>query len=205
MVAAPDLSTVEIARPADEQRMLLTNVSWKDYVLMRDLFDGPGVRMTYVNGRLELMTVSPEHELWKTNLARLLELFAYIFVLDLRGYGSTTFKAEAAERGAEPDECYLLGKKLARAPEIVIEVIRTSPLLDKLAVYLALGVQEVWVYRARAITVHVLDAAAGRYVARSSSVLVPTIDLAMVARYVEREDTLQALREFEAEVRAPRS
>jgi Uma2 family endonuclease len=122
--------------------------------------------------------------------------------IDLRGYGSTTFKAEAAERGAEPDECYLLGKELARAPEIVIEVIRTSPLLDKLAVYLALGVQEVWVYRSGVLAAHVLDPDASRYVARASSAILPSLDLAMVARYVQRKDTMHALREFEAEVRA---
>src|ERR1700722_8340393 len=143
MVAVPPL--VETVSPAPEQRMLLRNVSWKEYVLMRDVLDGPGLRMTYLQGVLELMSPSPEHELWKKNIARLVELFAHLRRIDLHGYGSTTFRKEAKERGAEPDECYLIGKKLAGYPEIVLEVIHTSPLLDKLDVYRVFGVAEVWV------------------------------------------------------------
>jgi hypothetical protein len=67
------------------------------------------------------MSPSPEHELWKTNIARLVELFAHLRRVDLRGYGSTTFKKEARERGAEPDEFYLVGERLADFPEIVLE------------------------------------------------------------------------------------
>lgn len=118
----------------------------------------------------------------------------------MRGYGSTTFKREATERGAEPDECYLVGKKLSDYPEIVLEVIHTSPLLDKLEVYRSFGVAEVWVFRDGAFTLHALDVATGIYEVRPRSALVPGLDLTMVARYVLREDTPQALREFEAAI-----
>jgi hypothetical protein len=50
---------------AGEQRILLNNVSWKDYIVIRDVLDGPGVRMTYSQGVLELMSPSLHHELWK--------------------------------------------------------------------------------------------------------------------------------------------
>ncbi len=40
---------------------------------------------------------------------RLLELCALEKDLPLVGYGSTTFRKEAAERGAEPDACYRVG------------------------------------------------------------------------------------------------
>lgn len=203
MVAAA--SSYSLAPPPDEQRMLLSNISWKEYVVLRDLFDGPGIRMTYAKGSLELMTLSPEHELWKTNIARMIELFAYVFDVDLRGYGSTTFKNAVKQRGAEPDECYLVGKKLVDAPEIVIEVIKTSPLVDKLEVYAALGVQEVWIYQAGAFSAHVRDPDSGGYVVAARSALMPELDLRMVARYAAREDTTQALREFEAEARAARA
>src|SRR5271156_5821155 len=83
-----------------EQRMLLY-VSWKEYVVMRDLLDGPGLRMTYLEGKLELMSPSTDHEMWKKNIARLVELFAHVKRIDLHGYGSTTFKREAKQRGLE--------------------------------------------------------------------------------------------------------
>ncbi len=181
--------------------MLLPNVSWKEYVLLRDLLDGPALRMTYVRGTLELMSPSREHELWKTNIARLVELFAFVRGIDLRGYGSTTFKKEAAQRGAEPDECYVVGKKLGDFPEIVIEVVHTSPLLNKLDVYRAFGVAEVWVFRDGAYSVYELDRAAGKYELRAGSALVPGLDFTLVARHAVRDDVLQALREFEAAIR----
>jgi Uma2 family endonuclease len=181
--------------------MLLRCVSWKDYVLVRDVLDGPSLRMTYVEGVLELLSPSPEHELWKTNIARLVELYAHLKGIDLHGYGSTTFQKEAKERGAEPDECYLIGKKLADYPEIVLEVVHTAPLIDKVDVYRVFGAREVWVFRDGAFTVHVMNPDSRRYEVRASTGLVPGLNLDMVARYAVREDTPQALREFEREVR----
>jgi Uma2 family endonuclease len=156
--------------------------------------------MTYAQGVLELMSPSREHEMWKKNIARLVELFAHLRHIDLFGYGSTTFKREANERGAEPDECYVIGKKLADYPEIVIEVIHSAPLVDKLDVYRVFGVAEVWVFRDGAFSVHVLDPLGGRYERRDASALIPGIDLSLVARYALREDTPQALREFERDI-----
>lgn len=181
--------------------MLLRNVGWKEYVLLRDVLDGPGVRMSYLGGSLELMSPSPEHELWKTNIARLVELYAHLRNIDLRGYGSTTFKSEATERGAEPDECYLIGKKLADVPDIVLEVIRTAPLLDKSAIYAALGVPELWIFRNGGFTIHSLDRGSARYAPVPTSVFLPDLSFELLARFATREDTAQALREFDSRVR----
>jgi Uma2 family endonuclease len=199
MAAAASLNLAPVPR---EQRMLLRNVTWKEYVLLRDVLDTPGVRMTYLQGELELMSPSPEHELWKKNVARFVELFAHLTGIDLYAYGSATFKKEAKERGAEPDECYLLSGKLVDYPEIVLEVIHSSPLLDKLDVYLAMNIREVWVFQDGAFKIHELDRARNAYVVRPHSTLVPTLDFARIARFAMREDTPQALREFEAEIKS---
>jgi Uma2 family endonuclease len=180
---------------------MLLNVTWKDYLILRDVLDSPGVRMTYSKGALELMSPSTRHEMWKTNIARLVELYAHVKRIDLHGYGSTTLRREMKQRGAEPDECYLLGKVLTDVPEIALEVIDTSPLLDKLEVYAAMGIAEVWVFRDGAFVIHALDHASGHYVAGASSALLPGLDFAKVATYALRIDTPQALREFEEEIR----
>jgi Uma2 family endonuclease len=182
-----------------EQRMVL-HVTWKEYVLLRDLLDGPALKMTYLEGALELMSPSSNHELWKTNIARFVEFFAYLRGIDLRGYGSTTFKQEAKDRGAEPDECYLVGHKLVDYPEIAIEVIHTAPLLNKLDVYSAMGIEEVWVYEKGAFRIWRLSPD-GRYEPHGASRLLPDLDFTMLARFVPREDTLQALRDMEQEVK----
>lgn len=194
-------ASLEVTSPPSEQRMLLYGVSWKEYVVLRDLMDGPHLRMTYVRGTLELMSPSPEHELWKTNIARLVELYAHIRRIDLYGYGSTTFLKEAKERGAEPDECYLLGKKLADFPEIVVEVVHTTPLIDKLDVYAAFGIAEVWVFKNGVFTIRAFDASKRNYGVQPRSALLPDLDFEALARYALRDDTPQALRDIEGEIR----
>ncbi len=198
---APRLEADGQRLEADEQRLVLRGVEWKEYVILRELIDRPGLRMTYLEGALELMTPSPDHERWKTNIARLLELYAHILRIELYGYGSTTFKREAKERGAEPDECYLIGKQLADFPEIVLEVIHTSPLLNKLAVYAGFGVAEVWTFKDGAFRLHALDAAAGTYRVVERSPLLPDLDFELLARHALRLDTPQALRDFESALR----
>jgi Uma2 family endonuclease len=198
VVTASHLRTVP---PPLEQRMLF-NVSWRDYVTLRDLFDGTGMRMTYLRGQLEIMSPSGDHERWKKNVARFVELFAHLKQVELYGYGSTTFKKEVEQRGCEPDECYLVGHDLIDYPHIVLEVIHTSPLLDKLEVYSSMGVAEVWIFEKGVLEVHELDRASMTYRRIERSHLIPGLDLASVARHAQRHDTPQALREFEAEVLA---
>jgi Uma2 family endonuclease len=195
-MAAAASTMPDLAPEPDEQRMLLHGVSWKQYVILRELIDRPGLRMTYLEGTLELVSPSPEHELWKKNIARLIELYAYLTGVELHGYGSTTFKKEAKERGAEPDECYLIGKKLADFPEIVLEVIHTAPLLNKLDVCAGMRVAEVWTFKEGAFRVYTLDRDRGVYSEASRSTLIPNLDLALLAQYAVRDDTPQALREF---------
>jgi Uma2 family endonuclease len=195
-------SSMTTAAAPDEQRMLVHGVSWKDYVLLREALDTPGLRMTYFKGALELMSPSRNHELWKTNIARLIELFAMERNIDLYGYGGTTFRREAAERGLEPDECYAVGRVMPEGdvPDIALEVIYTAPLLNKLEVYRGIGVREVWLFEKGAFAIHHL--AGDRYVLAEKSALVPTLDFALVARFATREDQPQALREMRDALRA---
>ena len=176
---------------------MLVHASWKEYVVLRELLDSPGLRMTFLGGVLEIMSPSSDHEIWKKNIARVVELYAYLKGIDLRGYGSTTFKKEAKDRGAEPDECYLIGRRLTDYPEIVLEVIKTAPLLNKLDVYAAMEIAEVWIFRDGMLTVHGLDETKSAYVERERSAFLPELDMTLVARFAQREDINQALREFE--------
>jgi Uma2 family endonuclease len=182
-----------------EQRMLIHGVSWKDYVILREALDTPGLRMTYCEGALELMSPSRNHELWKKTIARLIELHAFLLELPLLGYGSTTFRNEAKERGAEPDECWRVGSQMkdGEIPDIVLEVIHTSPILDKLHVYDGLAIPEVWLWQDGAFRVH-RRRTEGGYTRVEKSELLPRIDFQLVARFVTREDQDVALREFAA-------
>jgi Uma2 family endonuclease len=188
-----------------EQRMAIYGVSWKDYVILREAIDAPGLRMTYCEGVLELMSPSRAHELWKKTAARLLETYAFILRLPLVGYGSTTFRNEAKERGVEPDECWRVGSRMkdGEVPDVVLEVIHASPILDKLHVYDGLEVPEVWLWQDGTFELY-RRRAGGGYDRVERSAYFPQLDFAVVARYVAREDQDVALLEF-ADAMSPRS
>jgi Uma2 family endonuclease len=179
-----------------EQRMVVHGVRWKDYVILREALDTPGLRMTYCEGTLELMSPSRTHELNKTSIARLVELYAVLRDLPLIGYGSTTFRLEAKERGAEPDECYRVGSQMKEGefPDIVLEVIHTSPILDKLHVYQGFDVPEVWLFRTGAFELYRLANDAYSPIERSG--FLPDLDFTLIARLAVREDQHEALREL---------
>jgi Uma2 family endonuclease len=182
--------------PLAEQRIAINGVSWRDYVILREALDTQGLRMTYCEGTLEIMTPSRTHELNKTSIARLIEAYALLTRMPLNGYGSTTFRNEAKERGAEPDECYRVGTQMkdGEFPDIVLEVIHTNPILDKLHVYPGFGVPEVWLFKDQAFELHRLGPLGYEPIERST--YFPELDFAMIARLAVREDQFEALEEL---------
>jgi Uma2 family endonuclease len=134
----------------------------------------------------------------------LLEIWALERDLDLRGFGGATFRREAMERGLEPDECYKLGKLEADdVPDIAIEVIVSSRLVDKMAVYAGLGVSEVWAWHpgSRAIVVHRL--AGDGYTCHDRSEILPELDLALLSSFVQLgENQTLLIKSYQAALRA---
>lgn len=182
----------------DEQRVLIGGVPWATYVSLRDAVTSPGVRMTYLEGWLEIMSPSRTHEVTKTQIARLLELYCLERDIPLFGYGSTTFRREEKARGLEPDECY--SRDVEReVPDLALEVVKTHGTLDKLDVYRGLGIGEVWIHVDGGFRVLVLRD--GEYVQVEKSALFPELDLAQVASLAESADQHGALREFRDSLR----
>jgi len=141
--------------------------------------------------------VGDQHEYTKSLLARLIELYAFFARVPIVAYGSTTYRSELAERGLEPDECYLLGREMKRGafPDFAIEVIETKPLLDKLRVYDGLEIAEVWLVENGAIAIHKRKAKRGYARARRSTFL-PNLDPKLLERFMSRIDQDTAIHEF---------
>lgn len=185
-----------------EQRILIHGVRWKDYVILREALDTPGLRMTYLEGSLEIMSPSSAHEKAKTSIARLVETYAFLLRIPLNGYGSTTFRREAKERGAAPDECWMYGRSLEEGgfPDVVLEIVEASPLLDKLAVYDGFAVPEVWIFEAGAFALHRRRKQGGYERVKKSS-FMPQLDFDLIARLAKVTDQQQALEALERSIR----
>lgn len=173
---------------ADEldQHVILHNITWDQYVaLAESRGESAAPRLTYLEGELEIMSPSGDHERAKKLIARLVEAYDEVREIGLFGMGSTTFRKQAKQRGLEPDECYCIGA-VRELPDLAIEVALREGYIDKLAVYAGLGVPEVWFWARGAFHVHVLDDAIGEYRAQDRSKLLPELDLARVAELINR-------------------
>jgi Uma2 family endonuclease len=170
-----------------EQRFILDGVGWRSYSrLLRAFADRPGVRLTYDRGALEIMTLSHEHENQGHLLGRLVIALTEELALPLKGGGSTTFRRRRRQRGLEPDECYwILNEPLVRGkdvidlrrdppPELALEIHVTHDSLDRLAIYVSLGIREVWRLEGQELMFHVLEAK-GCYQVQTHSMAFPQL------------------------------
>jgi Uma2 family endonuclease len=137
--------------------MVLHAVAWDTYErLLRDHANRSVPHFTFDQGTLEIMSPLPAHERLNRLVQLLLPVVAEATDSDLYSLGSTTFKREDLQRGFEGDSCFYVqnearvrGKERIELPadpppDLVLEVDITHSALDKLAVYLAIGVPEVW-------------------------------------------------------------
>ena len=185
-----------------DQRVRLHGIDWEGYESFLALRgEQGGARVTYLNGELELMSPSINHEIFKKTLARLLEAYAEERGIELNGYGSWTVKSAKNKLGVEADECYVVGLRDAEPtiPDIAIEVVWTSGGIDKLEVYRGLGVQEVWFWKSGALRFYLLQDQA--YLPAPRSRLLPDLDPALIARCMGEASQPQAVRTLRAALR----
>jgi Uma2 family endonuclease len=140
--------------------ILLENVSWDDYEgYLKEIGDDYHLRLSYDNGRLEIMSPAFEHENLAGAFPHLIFVLADECGMKCIGARSTTMRKKPKSKGLEPDDCYyfknyqaILGKKkidllIDPPPDLALEIDITSPSLKKLGIYAAIGVPELWRYR----------------------------------------------------------
>jgi Uma2 family endonuclease len=170
--------------------------TWLDYQRhLRIRGEASRPRLTFGDGVLEVMNPSRSHESIKNAIGCLVEVYLEVNNLPYTGVGSWTLSDEQLEKGLEPDECYLLGPDDDRdVPDLAIEVVWTAGGRDKLPIYLALGVREVWVWRRGKIAVHLLRGK--RYQPSQRSSVLAGIDLDELAACVDVPRTSEATKRF---------
>jgi Uma2 family endonuclease len=203
-VASVSSQAVSSERGDDDQRIVIYGMSFARYVALRELLEDRGLRVSFLEGALEIVSPSHEHERRKKTIARLLELYALERGVELYPYGSATYRLEGKERGIEPDECYFVGGDLdpvARPfPDLAIEVVVSSGGLDKLDIYDGLGVREVWVFSSTDHAVFVREPQGGYRRSRESA-LLPDLDVDRVAELAAGPDHAAAVHAFRASLR----
>lgn len=182
-------------------RVLLENISWQTYEsLLKDYEEQPGFRLTYDRGKLEIRTPLTPHESSKKLIGRFVEAATEELNVEIRSLGSLTCKREDLARGLEPDQCYYIqNERVVREldqidlsqdppPDLAIEIDITSSSIDRLDIYVALGVPEVWRYNGSRLTILRLEG--GEYKECESSPSLPQIPSSEVVRFLELRKTM---------------
>jgi Uma2 family endonuclease len=182
--------------------VVLEGVTWADYQRHLEIRgERPVPRFTYLQGRLEITAPSRSHEHIKSMIGRLVEAWCLEHDVDISAYGSWTIEDKAVNRGAEPDECYVLGDvRDPKRPDLAIEVVWTSGGIEKLEVYSGLRVREVWIWKDGQISVYELEGDA--YAERERSVCLPALDVALLSSFVDVHPMTRAVREYRVALRS---
>jgi Uma2 family endonuclease len=201
-----------------EPSVLIHKASWQTYVTLRDEDENRHVRMTYDRGRLELMSPTMSHERLGYLSGRCIDAWTEEREIPIRSCRSTTFRREDLDRGLEPDNCYYIAHEAAMRgkeevdlpidppPDLAIEVDVHSSSLDRMSIYAALGVPEVWRWSREVLSVHTLTEK-GQYLAARESCALPRFPFEQVTSLLERRSTTSEtllIREFREWVRRHR-
>ena len=144
-----------------------------------------GVRITYDRGEMEIMVVGSTHERLKKIVALLIETWIEETGGDYLPSGGMTHLRADLEKGFEPDECYYVQNwaKVAGTreidlskdppPDLAVEIEVSRTVLNRLPIYAAFKIPEVWRYNGSRLTVLLLQPD-GSYRESSVSRAMPT-------------------------------
>ncbi len=182
--------------PTADHRVTMYGLSWSDFQSFLDLRGETGPRVTYLEGTLELMSPSRDHEAIKMRLAAVVQAYLDTIGITYDGAGAWLLKNAPDEAGLEPDDCYIVGDIEKDRPDLALEVVWTSGGISKLEVYRRLGVAEVWIWKNDVLTFHVL--VGDSYEERDTSTCIPSFDKRLAYEMLELpalSDVRRALRQ----------
>jgi Uma2 family endonuclease len=198
-------------------QVLLEHVSWRVYSrLLRALAERPKIRLTYDRGKLEIAMRTERYIGDRGFLRRMVWVITEDLDMPIKSGGSTTLRRKLRRRGIEADESFWIanaermkGRRrldLRRdpAPDVAIEVDVSHASLNRLAIYAALGVAEVWRLEGDDLRFHVLGPK-GKYElaehSRSFPMITPAILLSFLQKARKAGDQNPVIRAFRSWVR----
>ena len=195
-LAAPAPSPAVPRATRIQERIVLDDIRWQTYeMLLADLGNRRGVHLTFDRGRLQIMSPLPEHENYNVQLGQFVRVLAVESQLPFKCLGSMTIHREDLARGLEPDNCFYLANwprirgrrdldfRRDPPPDLALEIDITHSSLDRLSIYAALGVPEVWRFDGARLLAYYRNAQ-GTYTEGATSQIFPFLSLADVVPFL---------------------
>jgi Uma2 family endonuclease len=178
--------------------MTFSGVSWEQFETIEAAFEDIGsVKFFYLDRILQIMTVSPEHEIIKKTLCMLLEAYMRASGIRFYGKGGPTLGNRELGGRKEPDDSYDI-ETPKTFPDIAIEVVITSGGINTLELYKRLGVREVWFWQNSQLSLYYLTGENYEQIARST--FLPNLDLELLLRCANMPDQYDAITELLANI-----
>lgn len=192
-----------------ESRTLFESVRWETFIELSEQRRGSVPRMVYDEGVLEMMSPRRQHENISSLIGRLIETYSEVLQIEIQTVASTTFKRKDLQKAFEADESYYITHaeqirpkeevdlNSDPPPDLVIEVEITSSAIEKLKLFAAMGVPEVWRHDGEHLSMYRLKA--GAYEPIPSSYELPGLNASTIDTYVRRRFEVgetQLIRQF---------
>lgn len=184
---------------AEQYFCLPSYYTWQQFKTLQDFLTQEGIcgiKIFYLDGCIELMITSPDHEIIVSILGALLVFYFIENGIPFIPTGSATLASKEKGSSAEADLSYYLTKPRTEhfAPELAIEVVITSGRVAKLDRYQRFGVQEVWFWQDGRLSLYALQNSQSQPV--ESSQLLPALDIDLLTQCVNLQDATQAIQKF---------
>lgn len=191
----------ESGTTSQQDRLLgLHGLSWQQFKRIQNSFaDISHIRLSYLRGTLEIMTLDEPHEAIVAALEALLIFYCVEIGIELYDTGSTTREKAEAEVSLQPDISYFIGGSEGKDyPDLAIEVIFTSGSIKKLDRYKCLGIKEVWLWRNEKLSLYRLQE--NNYEQVPQSQFFPNLDIGLLINcaliHLKEKNMTRAISEF---------
>src|ERR1044071_4094319 len=106
-----------------EQRVVYSPVSWGRHLALDKKLgdDRTGPRLYYLEGELEIMTTSKEHERLKEWFGGFMDIYFEQIQIEVMPHGQATMRLPLKQAGAEPDKSWCIGEE-KEFPGLVLEI-----------------------------------------------------------------------------------
>lgn len=180
-----------------EKRLILHNISWEFYEqLLKEFENSNGLHFAFNDGVLEIEMPTLNHDSRSEILSDLVKEICGEFEIDFRSIRSTTLREKLKAKGIEADAAFYIENEAQMRgkleldlqkdppPDLAIEVDVTHGSLDKMPIYAALGVPEVWLYEGERIVFQKLVKGKYKEIERSSA--LPVLTSAKATEFLEK-------------------
>lgn len=186
-----------------EQPILIDGLTWREFKATEQLIDRPGVRLSFLDGVLEIRRMPGEqHETVKERIGTLLDLYLLQIGIDYTPTGSMTLESEAGLVKREADKSYKLGTNRTR-PDLALEVVVTSGGINKLEAYKRLQIPEVWFWQDGTLAIyHLRKTQELHYEQLVNSEVLPELDIALLLRCINMTNHVESVKAFQQAILA---